>query len=81
MPEGLAFSVMTSQDRPQFITYAISICICYHVSDYESDRNASFQRTKFWYMDQDMGNELSNGNLLADVLLWTTCAFDFSLAI
>lgn len=25
---GLAFSVMTPQDRPQFITYAISICIC-----------------------------------------------------
>lgn len=25
---GLAFSVMTTQDRPQFITYAISICIC-----------------------------------------------------
>ena len=26
--KGLAFSVMTPQDRPQFITYAISICIC-----------------------------------------------------
>ena len=25
---GLAFQVMTPQDRPQFITYAISICIC-----------------------------------------------------
>ena len=25
---GLAFSVMTPQERPQFITYAISICIC-----------------------------------------------------
>lgn len=24
----LAFSVMTPDDRPQFITYAISICIC-----------------------------------------------------
>ena len=26
--KNLAFSVMTPQDRPQFITYAISICIC-----------------------------------------------------
>ena len=25
---GLAFSVMRTDDRPQFITYAISICIC-----------------------------------------------------
>ena len=25
---GLAFSVMRPDDRPQFITYAISICIC-----------------------------------------------------
>lgn len=25
---ALAFQVMTPQDRPQFITYAISICIC-----------------------------------------------------
>ena len=25
---GLAFQVITPQDRPQFITYAISICIC-----------------------------------------------------
>ena len=25
---GLAFSVMRLDDRPQFITYAISICIC-----------------------------------------------------
>ena len=26
--KALAFTVMTPQDKPQFITYAISICIC-----------------------------------------------------
>lgn len=28
LARGLAFSVMKPTDRPQFITYAISICIC-----------------------------------------------------
>lgn len=28
LARGLAFSVMQPTDRPQFITYAISICIC-----------------------------------------------------
>ena len=28
-------------------------------------------------MGSDMGNEFSNGNLLSDVLLWTTCTSYF----
>jgi len=73
---GLAFSVMTPQDRPQFITYAIHLHLLYHVSDHESDRNLPVQGAKFWYLDQDMGNELPDGDLLADVLLRTIGASD-----
>ena len=71
---GLAFSVMTPQDRPQFITYAISICICCIMCPTMS-LIATFL-FKFWYLDQDMGNELPDGDLLADVLLRTIGASD-----
>ena len=65
----LAFTVMRPNDRPQFITYAISICICC---------NHFIQGHKnIWNMDSDMGNEFSNGNLLSDVLLWSACKTNF----
>lgn len=48
----LAFTVMKPTDRPQFITYAISICISLHyVSDYEPCCNNPFQRAIFWNVD------------------------------
>lgn len=50
--------------------------LLYHVSDHESDRNLPVQGAKFWYLDQDMGNELPDGDLLADVLLRTIGASD-----
>jgi len=75
----LAFTVMRPNDRPQFITYAISICICcIMLPDYESCCNHFIQGHKnIWNMDSDMGNEFSNGNLLSDVLLWSACKTNF----
>ena len=69
----LAFTVMTPNDRPQFITYAISICICCIMCPLMSlVATHSVQGYKdFWNMGTDLGNEFPDGDLLSDVLLRT----------
>ncbi len=67
----LAFTVMTPNDRPQFITYAISICICCIMCPLMSlVATILFKDTKtFGTSGTDLGNEFPDGDLLSDVLL------------
>ena len=53
----LAFTVMTPDDRPQFITYAISILyLLYHVPADEPGGNHFIQGYKdIWNMGTDLG--------------------------
>ena len=57
----LAFKVVTPQDRPQIITYAISICICCIMCPIMSLIATFLFKTP------------SFGNVLPNVLLWTIC--------
>ena len=71
--QKLAFTVMKPTDRPQFITYAISICICCIMCPIMSlvatilfkDQHTFGTWIQTWAMN------FPDGNLLADVLLRT----------
>lgn len=67
----LTFSVMTPDDRPAFITYGISICICCIMCPVMSlIATILFKMPIFRNVDQNMGAEFSDGYFVSDVLLW-----------
>lgn len=69
--KALAFTVVTPQDRPQIITYAISICICCIMCPVMSlIATLLFKDTKTF---GTLGDEFPDGSLLSDVLLRTIC--------
>ena len=67
----LAFTVMRPDDRPQFITYAISICICCIMCPIMSFAATLLFKENLRNVGTDLGNEFSNGLAIPDVLLWS----------
>lgn len=75
----LTFSVMRPTDRPQFITYMMSVCICgimcpimSLIATFLFNDAPSFGRwIKVW------APEFSDGDLLSDAVLRAVCAFGF----
>ena len=68
----LAFTVMKPTDRPQFITYAISICICCIMCPVMSlVATILFKEPSFGMWVKTWAYEFPYGNTLSDVLLWT----------
>lgn len=67
---ALAFTFMRPTDRPQFITYAISLDDrLHHVPSYEPCGYPAVQGAQLWHMGAYLGLQLPYGALLADVLL------------
>ena len=77
----LAFTVMRPDDRPQFITYAISICICCIMCPIMSlIATILFKDTKdFPTWVQTWGMNFSDGHFVSDVLLRPASTTDFPL--
>ena len=77
LARALAFTVVTPQDRPQIITYAISICICCIMCPVLSlIATLLFKEPKTFGTGTDLCHELPNGNPVADVLLRSTGTSD-----
>ena len=66
---ALAFTFMRPTDRPQFITYAISLMIVCIMCSYEPCGYPAVQGAQLWHMGAYLGLQLPDGALLADVLL------------
>lgn len=67
---ALAFTFMRPTDRPQFITYAISLMIvCIMCPVMSLVATLLFKEPSFWHMGAYLGLQLPYGALLADVLL------------
>ena len=66
---ALAFTFMRPTDRPQFITYAISLMIVCIMCSYELVAYLAVQGAQLWHMGAYLGLQLPYGALLADVLL------------
>ena len=66
---ALAFTFMRPTDRPQFITYAISLMIVCIMCSYEPCGYPAVQGSQLWHMGAYLGLQLPYGALLADVLL------------
>ncbi len=67
---ALAFTFMRPTDRPQFITYAISLMIvCIMCPVMQPCGYPAVQGAQLWHMGAYLGLQLPYGALLADVLL------------
>lgn len=67
---ALAFTFMRPSDRPQFITYAISLMIVlHHVPHHEPCGDRAVQGTQLWDVGAHLRLQLPDGPVLADVLL------------
>lgn len=67
---ALAFTFMRPTDRPQFITYAISLMIvCIMCPVMSLVATPAVQGAQLWHMGAYLGLQLPYGALLADVLL------------
>lgn len=81
LAKRLAFSFMKPTDRPQFITYAVSICICCIMCPIMSlIATMLFKKhPHLRHVYSDMGHELPVRRAVANVLLWPARPPDFSL--